>query len=206
MSELRWILIVVGLLILAAVFLFSRYRDVFRLPSAREVLIRKTPSLGTDAASGEAQDALKKESAPRDSRVITIRLMARHSEEFQGKELILALRKEGLRHGRFGIFHSCLSEEDEQTLFSAASLTEPGSFDLSRLDEDTYQGISLFMVVPGLLQGAEIFDRMMKVGRNLSKTLDGELLDENGSAMSVQRERFLREEILDFERRLSRPE
>ena len=132
--------------------------------------------------------------------------MARHADHVPGRDLILALRKEGLRHGQFGIFHSWLSEEDEQVLFSVASLTEPGAFDLSRLDKDTYQGISLFMVVPGLLDGAEIFDRMMKVGRNLAKSLDGELLDENGSAMSVQRERFLREEILDFELRLKRPD
>ena len=40
---------------------------------------------------------------------------------------------------------------------------------------------------------------MMTAARALSQSLDGELLDESGSTLSIQRERYLREEIIQFQ-------
>jgi FtsZ-interacting cell division protein ZipA len=40
---------------------------------------------------------------------------------------------------------------------------------------------------------------MMQAARALAQTLDGELLDESGSTLSIQRERYLREEIIQFQ-------
>ena len=40
---------------------------------------------------------------------------------------------------------------------------------------------------------------MLAAARAMTKTLDGELLDESGSTLSIQRERYLREEIIQFQ-------
>ncbi len=40
---------------------------------------------------------------------------------------------------------------------------------------------------------------MMSAARAVAQALDGELLDESGSTLSIQRERYLREEIIQFE-------
>ena len=40
---------------------------------------------------------------------------------------------------------------------------------------------------------------MMAAARALAQSLDGELLDESGSTLSIQRERYLREEIIQFQ-------
>jgi len=45
----------------------------------------------------------------------------------------------------------------------------------------------------------EAFDLMMAAARALAQTLGGELLDESGSTLSVQRERYLREEIIQYQ-------
>ena len=60
-------------------------------------------------------------------------------------------------------------------------------------------GISLFMVLPGPIDGADAFDLMMAAARTLAQSLNAELLDESGSTLSIQRERYLREEIVQFE-------
>ena len=104
-----------------------------------------------------------------------------------------------MRHGRFGIFHRYAGDDENRVVFSAASLVEPGSFDLTNLKEQKFPGISLFMVLPGPLEGAEAFDLMMTAARSLAKTLEGELLDESGSTLSIQRERYLREEIIQHQ-------
>ena len=109
------------------------------------------------------------------------------------------LRGIGMRHGQFGIYHRYEGSEEDQVVFSAASLVEPGTFDLTTITEQEIPGISLFMVVPGPIDGAQAFDLMIATARALTTSLDAELLDESGSTLSIQRERYLREEIIQFQ-------
>jgi FtsZ-interacting cell division protein ZipA len=46
---------------------------------------------------------------------------------------------------------------------------------------------------------------MVTAARAVAKSLDGNLVDELGSTFSIQRERYLREEIIQFQHRQSRP-
>ena len=55
------------------------------------------------------------------------------------------------------------------------------------------------MVLPGPMDGAQAFDLMMEAARALSQSLNAELLDESGSTLSIQRERYLREEIIQYQ-------
>ena len=130
---------------------------------------------------------------------MTLRLVAGDGATFRGDELILSMRGIGLRHGKFGIFHRYDGSDDTRTIFSAASLVEPGSFDLTNIKEQEIPGISLFLVLPGPVEGAESFDLMIEAARTLAQSLNGELLDESGSNLSIQRERYMREEIIQFE-------
>ena len=59
--------------------------------------------------------------------------------------------------------------------------------------------ISLFLILPGPVEGAEAFDMMMTAARAVAQALNGELLDESGSTLSIQRERYMREEVIQFE-------
>jgi FtsZ-interacting cell division protein ZipA len=45
---------------------------------------------------------------------------------------------------------------------------------------------------------------MVNAARAVAKRLDGNLVDEHGSTLSVQRERYLREEIIQFQHRQGR--
>ena len=141
------------------------------------------------------------EEAPRESpqKIVTLRLVARDKGSFKGDELILSLRGIGMRHGKFGIFHRFDGNDENRTIFSAASLIEPGSFDLTNIKEQQIPGISLFLVLPGPVEAAEAFDSMLTAARTLAQSLDGELLDESGSTLSIQRERYMREEVIQFE-------
>jgi len=125
--------------------------------------------------------------------------MARNAGGFPGEKLVLKMRELGLQHGEFGIFHRPADTDDLRNEFSVASLVEPGSFDLKQIRSNSYPGVSIFMMLPGARDGVEIFDDMMQTSRSLAKEMDGELLDEQGSSLSVQRERYLREEIIQFE-------
>lgn len=207
MDGLRWLLLLFGVLVIAGVYFYSRRE---RERSERPIRTAGTanrlePSLDTlpteaDAATFESAEAAEEESPKpsRQQKIVTLRLVAKGQASFPGDELVLSLRGVGLRHGKFGIFHRYEGDDEKRTVFSAASLVEPGSFDLANIKSQTIPGISLFMVLPGPIDGAQAFDQMMAAGRALARTLNAELLDESGSTMSVQRERYLREEIIQY--------
>jgi FtsZ-interacting cell division protein ZipA len=54
------------------------------------------------------------------------------------------------------------------------------------------------MVLPGRGDPVERFDMMIATARDLAQTLDADLLDERGSSWSIQRERYIREEIIEY--------
>jgi cell division protein ZipA len=212
MDGLRWLLLLFGLLVIVGVYFYSRRERVrkeasrVKAPAAPRVepsfdAQEPLPDFEEDAITEEVvnADTPEERPAPPREKIVTLRVVAKHHGAFPGDELALALRGIGMRHGKFGIFHRYADEDENRTVFSAASLVEPGSFDLANLKAQRIPGISLFMVLPGPLEGAQAYDLMVAAGRALAKSLHAELLDESGSTFSIQRERYLREEIIQYQ-------
>jgi cell division protein ZipA len=205
MDGLRWLLLLFGLLVIVGVYFYSR-RERTKKENQGPIADRLEPSLDDDtlAASPEAESASSTADAdahavPTEQKIVTLRLVAREKSAFVGDELVLSLRGIGMRHGKFGIFHRYEGASEEDVVFSVASLVEPGSFDLTNIKEQQIPGVSIFMVLPGPIDGAQAFDLMTTAARALSQSLNAELLDETGSTLSIQRERYLREEIIQYQ-------
>ncbi len=161
-------------------------------------------TIGADADEEPDDDVVAEEheaapAAPQ--KIVTLRIIARGGSAFAGDALILNLRGIGMRHGKFGIFHRFDGANEDKAIFSAASLVEPGSFDLANIKDQQIPGISLFAVLPGPIDSVEAFDMLMAAARTLAQSLDGELLDESGSTLSIQRERYMREEVVQYQHR-----
>lgn len=131
-------------------------------------------------------------------RIVALRLVAA-GDMWGGAQLRDALEAEGLSYGPYSIFHR--EREDGKSLLYVASMMEPGSFDLDRMDDTAFPGISLFGVVPGPLDAPATFDLVLAVGRGLAERLKGQLQDEQGSSLTAQRILNLREELVHFEHR-----
>lgn len=209
MDGLRWLLLLSGLLVVAGVYFYSR-RERAKEEEQESSPERLEPALGdeslappADAESAGATDDEDAEDAVAEQKIVTVRLVARDKGTFRGDQLVLSLRGIGMRHGKFGIFHHYEGTDEDDVVFSVASLAEPGTFNLPNIKEQRIPGISMFMVLPGPMGGAESFDLMMTAARALSQALHAELLDESGSTLSIQRERYLREEIIQYEHGIS---
>ena len=215
MDGLRWLLLLFGLLLVIGVYLFSRYqsgRTEKANPDNTTNSVRLEPSLdGANVDDGQSQDMesdapeigvdaeIERGDSTPQQKIVTVRIIAGKNLSFRGDELVLSLRGIGMRHGKFGIFHRFEGSDEDKVIFSAASLVEPGSFDMANIKEQQIPGISLFMVLPGPMEGAQAFDLMMVAARAIAQGLRAELLDESGSTLSIQRERYMREEIIQFE-------
>jgi cell division protein ZipA len=218
MSGLRWSLIAFGIALLGAIYLFARYSPIFRARQTEINTRRQEPVLSQEEAEPvfepinevpddepevEPEPVVPNLPDPAESKIVTVRLVPKDGGGFSSEKLILAMREEDLRHGEFGIFHRANPDSEDRYLFSVASLREPGSFDLTKLRTERYPGVSFFMMLPGPVHGVDVFDEMLRTARQLAQKMDGELLDDQGSTLSVQRERYLREEIIQFEHQTS---
>ncbi|MEM9057509.1 MAG: cell division protein ZipA [Pseudomonadota bacterium] len=232
MPELRWILLVAGIVLIGVVYAVSRQSrreggvsEAHRqAPSLSDSAEREAPSEAAErqepqladrvAEAAPAEDAPAppppKKRAPNlerpahEQKIVTLRVAARGGARFAGEPLVEALRGEGLEHGQFKIFHRHADDNhDSDAVFSVASMVEPGHFDLDNLTAIETPGISLFMLLPGPKSGVDAFADMLSTARRLADTLEGDVLDEVGSTLSRQAESHVREEIVNYEHRLA---
>jgi cell division protein ZipA len=210
--ELRLILILIGAVIIAAVWLFSRQRS-----SAERSAARSAPTLDEDEFSG---DDLPSKTVPGASAktapireqgeqlILALHVMPRGAAEFPGATLQATLAACGLKFGRYKVYHRLEGAgADAASVFSVANVVEPGSFDPATLAESSFPGLTLFMVLPGPRNGVASYADMLATSRRLAQQLDGEVLDQERSTLTRQTARHIRERIIQFElqQRLRRP-
>lgn len=211
MALFRWALLLAGIGLLAGIFAYSRGWLSFswlrfrRRQSVEPAEVAEDPVDSGEADPSPQPQQVKQPALSNESKVVTFRIMPQQGESFPAERLVLILRGTGLQHGKYGIFHRMDTADPLRIRYSVASLIEPGSFDLTRLKESFYKGVSIFMVLPAVEDGVALFDEMLDTARTIARGINGRLVDESGSVLSVQRERYMRDEVIDFLRRHGSP-
>jgi len=134
-----------------------------------------------------------KKSATR--KIVALRLSA-GNERVEGTRLKSLLEAAGLRHGKYSIYHRL--HNDESSLFSVASMVEPGTFDVHAMSGVLFPGVTIFTQLPGPIDGSEMLSQMLTCARELEQGIGGLLQDERGLPLTEQRAQRLREDVADF--------
>lgn len=129
-------------------------------------------------------------------KIVTIRVCAPGELRWSGNQLKAALESNGLAFGRYQVFHR--KHADGESLYCVASLVEPGTFDLARMPEEEYRGVTLFAVLPGPIDVLKTFDDMIATARSLAESLSGMVQDSKAMPLSPQRVSALREDVARF--------
>jgi len=181
--------------------------DPDEAPPARSgVTPRREPMIGPAVEAppppARAGPALASSGEPRRpapaQKVIAVRIVAPAAAPFAGRALRDAVEAAGLVFGRHQIFHRL--DAEGRSLFSVASLKEPGTFDPAAMESATYRGVAMFVVLPGPLAGERAFGEMIDAARTIAERLGGLLQDERGAALGTLRVGQLREESATYER------
>ena len=145
---------------------------------------------------------LKPEPAPKpEPKIVVIYVVARSGWPFRGTDVFETAREAGLEYGDMRIFHHYQSAGGRrQSVFSLASMVEPGWFDEAEQDQMQTPGLALFLQLPGPMEGVKAFDAMIEAAQTLKRSLGGELRDASRSVMSQQTIAHLRDEISEYER------
>ena len=151
---------------------------------------RKAPKIEEDQSDEETAAPIRKPEM-----FVVIYVLAL-DEPFLGQGLVEVLLDSGMTFGEMDIFHQ-LDDRGAQ-LFSLASAVEPGTFNLSSLDQFSTPGISLFMRVHELAAPLQVLDSMLSVANMIAQELNGEVRDETRSVMTPQTIEHCRQSLTEF--------
>ena len=132
--------------------------------------------------------------------IFIVSVMSRTGGRWNGEDLFRLLQEKGLKFGDMNIFHRP-EVNSRNILFSVANSLEPGTFDLSRLDQMYTPGVSIFMQLPGPQDPLAAFDEMIEVAHSIAAVMNGELRDESRNLMTSQTISYYRQRIEEFTRR-----
>lgn len=129
--------------------------------------------------------------------LLVIHLLAPRGEAFSGDELIGALRAQDLSFGEMDIFHR-IDAATGETVFSVVRAVEPGSFDLTRIEDCAAPGLIAFLRLSNQGDAQEALEDMMQAAEAMADDLGGELFDERREPFTALSAEGYRSRALGF--------
>jgi cell division protein ZipA len=157
---------------------------------------REPPVVTTTASEPSIERAPAAANKPGERKIVALRLPA-GSINFAGAELARLFVENALTHGKYSIYHRL---ENDRSVFSVASMVEPGTFDPNALLESEFAGVTMFAVLPGPIDALAAVDAMVAAGRNFEKALGATLQDERGNPLTPRLVSRLRSEVIAYQR------
>lgn len=183
--DLRWILVFISILIVAAIAWHTSRVSPTRF--IRKFLKSRTKPRSTELDFDEDY-SLPDHEAPvvqAHKDILCIHIKARPGHCFGGEKLVIQLNRTGMRLGEFDIFHyEHVEHGHSYKLFSLASSYEPGTFDMDRIEDFKTEGLSLFMQTEQAKDIRHVFETMLSTAQTLAEHLHAELYDEHWRPLS----------------------
>jgi cell division protein ZipA len=175
----------------------GRVEPTFADAETAEMPVRPAaPATAADAPTLSSSEAPQSRRVER-RKILSLRL-AMAPQRIEGAKLLESLLAESLQHGKYNIFHRL--HADGSIVFSVASMVEPGAFDLEKMGETLYPGMTMFTQLPGPVPGMHALNELIACARRLQANLGGTLQDERGVPLTVHRIERMRQEVREFER------
>lgn len=134
--------------------------------------------------------------------IIVVNAVSKDPLGFSGEELLHILLTCDLRFGKMNIFHRYEKSNAKGAVqFSVANSVEPGTFDLNNMRNFKTPGICLFLQLPGPQDAQKALEYMVETAQCIARNLNGELRDENRSALTAQTVEHFRSRIREFDRK-----
>lgn len=238
MELLRLVLILLGIIIILAIYLFARKSSGLPLFGSRseeteiDDLIPEPPPLTDEDITGIIRDKRYVSDVPDEQAIeqlsdvlsadvqkelnnddvgslsslsdeesgepllIILNIMAKSGKFLHGPDILDAVMAAGFVHGEMNIFHfHDKSLNDKRAVCSLANSIEPGFFEMDKIEEVKTSGLTLFMQLPGPVDGRTAFEQTLKLGRVLAENLNADLCDETRSVLTMQSIEHLKEKI-----------
>ncbi|MFC0155896.1 cell division protein ZipA [Xanthomonas dyei] len=233
MAMIRIGILIAGLLLVAAIFLFGRPK---KSPQGRRVdkddgqpRERREPVISGDAGI-EADPFARSEGSAEQSelnlddqdaaggndvgkrpnqdfdKIVSLFVAAKAGQILRGEDVVVAAEKTGLVFGHMNVFHRLVEGHPERgPIFSMASILKPGSFDMANIREMQTPAIAFFLTLPAPMTALDAWEKMLPTVQRMAELLDGVVLDDSRNALGRQRVAHIRDELRAYDRQHQAP-
>ncbi|WP_372380249.1 cell division protein ZipA [Xanthomonas sp. NCPPB 1062] len=232
MAMIRIGILIAGLLLVAAIFLFGRPKkspqgrrvdkDEGQQRERREPVISSEFGVEGDAAERaegveqselnlEGQDAsggneVGKRPNQDFDKIVSLFVAAKAGQVLRGEDVVVAAEKTGLVFGHMNVFHRLVEGYPERgPIFSMASILKPGSFDMANIREMQTPAIAFFLTLPAPMTALDAWEKMLPTVQRMAELLDGVVLDDSRNALGRQRVAHIRDELRAYDRQHQAP-
>jgi len=170
--------------------------------SATDSAAQRELDIGGERPASRPARIPRKPAGPPPEKIMTLFLLASDNRIITGAELLQATINTGMEFGDMDIFHR-LPEGSDKPVFSLANAAKPGHFERDGWNTFETSGVALFMTLPGPVNALDAWDAMLATARRIGGILHAELLDNERSPFTRQREAQVREEMRNYDRQKS---
>ena len=230
---LRIGILVAGVLLLVAIFLFGRPKKPSqgrRIETAERDTARVEPSLAGDDTSEQMQDyndervsqpelglaggtpvaGMESELGKRPSqdfdKIVSLYVAAKAGQVLRGEDIVVAAEKTGLTFGHMNVFHRLVEGHPERgPVFSMANIMQPGSFDMANIRSLETPAIAFFLTLPAPMTALEAWEKLLPNVERMAELLGGVVLDYSRNTLGRQRIQHIREELRAYDRQHEAP-
>lgn len=157
------------------------------------------PESGPELRPGKLKHTVQ----PEDQRIVVLHVACKQRDYFSGEAIHEALRSCRLQFGMQEVYHRMTEENGvPESVFSVANMLKPGYLNPDEAGGLETPGITLFMVLPGPLNGSAAFRDMLETANQLAEKLGGEVLDDQRALLTWQTAQYLMDEIAEDQRKL----
>lgn len=178
----------IGILVVAVAIIAYTIQAIQRKKHRQ---FQQTPQLGDIDGLSTQQDEMEtaedvSSSKPQhDDKILVLYVMASKEQQFMGYELLQVLQNAALHYGKMKIFHRYEEKTGNgEILFSLASSSEPGFFDLDNIGAFSTQGLVLFMDLKKSTSNLAAFELMLNTAEQIATELSGEIHDDHRRLLS----------------------
>ena len=221
MSDLRTILLLMGIGVILGVYAWTRFQQRNRRsaskttpPSASRVPFSEPDSddieqelarmerlvSGHEPESEPGIEARPEEpETPADvERLLVISVVAAEGDLFAGETLLKVFEHNKLRYSSSGIFQRVVIQGGrEMPVFGVANLVKPGTFAPPDMEGFSTPGVTFFLQLPCPGNAVDAFDDFVKTAERLAVEFGGELRDEHHKVLTHQALMHTRERIAE---------
>ncbi|MBC8520062.1 MAG: cell division protein ZipA C-terminal FtsZ-binding domain-containing protein [Gammaproteobacteria bacterium] len=138
---------------------------------------------------------------------VTLTVMAREGDHFEGGDLLREFTATGLEMGKDGFYHVYSADsqrgrsqgQQEPPLFTVSNVLAPGVFDQQQIMNLRTTGIALFFRLPSKYSGKQAFEKMAETSHKIAVGLGGQVCDSERKALTPHSLQNLRDQVYEFE-------
>jgi len=137
-----------------------------------------------------------------EERIFVLHVTRSDEQHFDGPDIHAALDAEGLKFGLNDFYHRITDANGEiESVYCVANMLKPGVLDPVDQDHLSTPGLTLFLVLPGAIEGVRAMRDMMETANGIAQRLGGQVLDDKRSLLKAQTAQYMLDQIAEIDRR-----